>query len=1721
MSDTTLMHICWRLSDGEYDPQSGAIIHTPDLLRKMADNLALLNAESYRVSISGKGHPFYYEIIEYLAMSNVPGYVEVEIGIGENVSSWARILPTLPPNRLLFKLAIPAKPELYKSALEAIASFANSGQKVEVEPARDAALATILKQFQQTVPFEIAGQGPEASKSASPSEPGTQKQAPVGIGRDPQALYCHMGDSYYSITPSGHLLTANCAQGIDLGSFWKLGEEDLAALPVVVKCKRGDCPHARLFGRKQNGEAKKRIGARPDPAWMFVLSELEQLQAAHFGASKVGGPARIWELPAFAENRDSIIAIYRHLADRDSRNAFLRSVAAAITGNTACLRQAEYPKAAHPEIKSRPEDVQFWEDGRYCQWFAPQEPVALTSRLDGMLKLHLPKVAIPINRESLFAIPERLIELGYELYWGWHGENLGMAYGFHPEQLAPTHSVASRLGLISIIVPFYNNEDTIRRCILSACAQGIENFEVIAVDDGSTDDSAQIVAELAAMWPRHIRLKRLEKNMGPGYARNFGMSIATGEFMTFIDADDALAPDFLRKSMPIMQSQNADIVAFDLLHIHKGREPIVWDIKEGVYSGWKSLEQLLFKDAGRYATYSRLYRTEFLRKNNIRYSDTRVHQDIFFSVLAFLYSRKTVVVPEIGYLRFQRPGVSHAAGYHGPRQLEAFASFARFMDDLFEANGLDKGSEAYKYCIRRLYTWDRERMYKAIRETPEDDPTIRAAIANLGHSMEALKLILHDYAMAHVSGKPDAISVLPRDRDWRDAALQPPAGIVCEAFGSADNHWNQAPELSIIIPSYNSRSYIRNCLESVYRQDFANLEIIIIDDASTDGSYDILREEAASNNKIRLYRLKNNCRQGIARNIGMEKANGKYIIFVDADDICFPGYFKDAYKSIESTRADIVFFSSEHEYAKGAIWRPPFESEKAFSRSEALVAFWEGRLGVEPWAKIFRNSTLKMHGCKFPPHIYHQDVPFLFDAIKSSQKIVIKPRNVYRRVYSDNSSLRPKTANYLQIRSAYAFYWLMNRAAGASQGEYRKKEPSFVKWNLENVLLDKIAAYARALNEVPMTVEDYDLLRKNESFLTDLMEGAASAIPEEGYFRGKLETQFRAARTWRGEGIDPLATVLVFRDSAHRDATPTLNSVLAQSMAWLQVAVAEDGASMEEDLDLEAKDARISLLDARARDFSIEQALEDCAESGSRLVAISRAGYRFEPDTFMIASAFMEMDGGIQGAIPIKTFEADKNIPEKFRADYLKMSGPEVAEAILLGWLDASVLLGSIWRKDFIRQQGASIDKRNVLPWLFQLCSSAGTVALYKADAIPEDGQPESPVFSEIVEMLGVANDLVAYNPGLEAYLQDERNRIFIDAYLDSLLERVAAIPIAGPGEMAKKYLAKLGGMRFIIGMLLRKWANGMEEENTGWSQDLSASPATQLLPVADSPGTGSPLLSLIVYTYNPAGPVRDVLTALIEQCSGEVEIILIDDGSEIACGQIYRDFCEKVASRHDAKFRIFETQWHSGVGAVWKIGLEKAEGSYVAFMRLGEVMPEGWVAEALAAGNEEATFWGQHVNDRQDAILKLLKNEIGATVYQINFIKERAALDGGMALADLCFPLLALREAKQIAWHRAMLPYERHQVFDADHGASVQDMLDALRAILELLKKEEAGEAGSSFAKLLFQPGSGAPQWFLKVIRQGVPQLDAALFEFCADDAVILELLRALVRSAELTVQP
>lgn len=114
------------------------------------------------------------------------------------------------------------------------------------------------------------------------------------------------------------------------------------------------------------------------------------------------------------------------------------------------------------------------------------------------------------------------------------------------------------------------------------------------------------------------------------------------------------------------------------------------------------------------------------------------------------------------------------------------------------------------------------------------------------------------------------------------------------------------PKVSVIIPVYNTEKFLRKCLDSVCNQTLQDIEIICINDCSTDGALEILREYARKDKRIKLIELLENCGAAKARNIGIDIAEGEYIGFVDSDDFIDLDFYEKLYKKAQETDADAI-----------------------------------------------------------------------------------------------------------------------------------------------------------------------------------------------------------------------------------------------------------------------------------------------------------------------------------------------------------------------------------------------------------------------------------------------------------------------------------------------------------------------------------------------------------------------------------------------------------------------------------------------------------------------------------------------------------------------------------------------------------------------------------------------------------------------------------------------
>ena len=225
------------------------------------------------------------------------------------------------------------------------------------------------------------------------------------------------------------------------------------------------------------------------------------------------------------------------------------------------------------------------------------------------------------------------------------------------------------------------------------------------------------------------------------------------------------------------------------------------------------------------------------------------------------------------------------------------------------------------------------------------------------------------------------------------------------------------PLISIIVPTYNVEKYIRTCIESILAQTYRNIEVIIVNDGSTDQSLAVISDLICSHHNIKVINQKN---QGlsVARNTGIDAATGKYIAFVDADDKIKPDFVSSLYQIADKTGADIVrgsFRDFNGNIPKG--WVPDFNVPTNYG-TIVLDQFLSSNISFVVWSSIYRLDFINSNHIRFTPGILFEDADFTIRAYMLAKLVATSPEPNYAyRINRPGSILTTKTTKNAQKMS--------------------------------------------------------------------------------------------------------------------------------------------------------------------------------------------------------------------------------------------------------------------------------------------------------------------------------------------------------------------------------------------------------------------------------------------------------------------------------------------------------------------------------------------------------------------------------------------------------------------------------------------------------------------------------------------------------------------------------
>lgn len=293
-------------------------------------------------------------------------------------------------------------------------------------------------------------------------------------------------------------------------------------------------------------------------------------------------------------------------------------------------------------------------------------------------------------------------------------------------------------------------------------------------------------------------------------------------------------------------------------------------------------------------------------------------------------------------------------------------------------------------------------------------------------------------------------------------------------------------KVSIIIPIYNMENYLGKCIESIIKQSYKNIEIILINDGSTDRSEIICKKYQIKDKRIKVIFSEN---KGVsnARNLGIEASTGEYMLFIDPDDTVDERYIEEMLTCIKEYYCDVVFCLAKHIYPKlNKIYTIKLENEEKISNDFIKDFYLIAEQFHTPWGKLYKSDIIKKYDIKFPIDlITSEDQVFNQEYLKHIKTYRFLNRNLYNYYIRNNSISRNLDEKHfeadvknLKIKKLFLFNELKLINENEKNVYLFKCTKSIIyKYlNLQSIKKDEFKKIKRRVCIIRKTVEIEDLL---------------------------------------------------------------------------------------------------------------------------------------------------------------------------------------------------------------------------------------------------------------------------------------------------------------------------------------------------------------------------------------------------------------------------------------------------------------------------------------------------------------------------------------------------------------------------------------------------------------------------------------------------------------------
>jgi len=1080
---------------------------------------------------------------------------------------------------------------------------------------------------------------------------------------------------------------------------------------------------------------------------------------------------------------------------------------------------------------------------------------------------------------------------------------------------------------VSVIIPVYNVEDYLAECLDSLLSQTLNEFEIICVDDGSTDNSLEILREYKNRDPRIHVIE--QKNQGAGKARNVALEVATGQYLMFLDADDFFDCHMLEGCFTVMEIEDSDVVVFAANQYDvqtKSYRNMPWSLRKEncpAYSPFspQDISEKLFNSFQNWP-WNKMYRHSFIKENNLRFQEIARTNDMLFVCCALAFANKISII--------DTPFANYRVGTGSSLQQTNDRAPLAFWDAYTET----------KRCLEEHGVYE-------LYEQSYLNTVLSGSLTNLRlvkeeKSQIAIKDLLKNQAEDIFHFSEHSQDYYYYTKDYFE---------YLNILGREDID----PTITVLMPSLNVVSYIRQCVESVCNQTLYNLEILCIDAGSDDGTLEILQELADQDDRIRIIHSDRKS-YGYQMNIGLREARGEYIGIVETDDFVDSKMYEELYKTAKQRNhtktkdADVVK-SNWYRYQSS-----PVEKQDFFERYKGCYYYnpltlqqktelVNGAAGI--WSGIYKREFLLKNKIDFleTPGASYQDTAFILKVWMAAETVVLqRDAFLHYRIDNETSSVHSSGKAYFVCDEMDSAFEYMNEKPQVkelfSQTMWLRRADAY-RWNynrLDDELRLEFAQrvkedFAKAYSENEYDIEEFT--EQNQEFIKGILDNPEQYVEEHR----SLQHECDAHTSNR-----PMLSVAVEGLNAQLTINTCFDSLLAQDIESYEIlyidkgstdeslAIAEQYAADNDKiriLDNELKSAKATAVSAAAGEYILFVDARMCFEKDMFSRAI-RMLLDENPDILFTKYSRYNIANMRLVGCPIGFDEEIFNSVDDFNAVNAKRTFCQVTDP---------EMLGKIYKKNFLE----SIDAQFGSDEEYKNDVVIAIKALYDAHKIS---------VCNVARMYRMETPKYRDNRWVNIHVDQiltPWEKLFSDSKLTDVdvtrlsLRRVAAKYITKDfylltsAELQQKLISKMRASKIlneagIYGYPEQFYLTGSDfclmnvvlTDDPGEKRDKINKDASVVIPYR---GDQQPEISVIIPVYNVEEYLEECIQSICDQTEKNLEIICVNDGSIDNSENIVKEFAEKD------KRIVLVCQPNSGLSCARNVGVQISQGKYVYFI--------------------------------------------------------------------------------------------------------------------------------------------------------------------------------------------